>query len=218
MEKSKTFVKTDRNGTAYYTVVDECPRCGGSGIFEWASYRGQMAGTCFACGGSGRGREHIVKVYTPEYEAKRAARAAAKQAALEASPAYQAKLQAEAEAREAQRRREAEEAAAEEAAAAAEAARRQISQPVGVVGDKLRAEVTVEAIMAVDGKFGGSALHRLRDEAGNLYIWWASGSGLCGEDGLWLPKGAQVRIQGTVKAHDTFGGEWQTVLSRVKAL
>ena len=218
MEKHKTFVRVDKNGTSYYRVREACPRCGGTGIYKWATGVGIAGGTCFGCNGSGLGRERTVKEYTPEHEAKLAARAAAKQAALEASPAYQAKLQAAAEAREAQRRREAEEAAAEEAAAAAEAARRQISQPVGVVGEKLQVEVTVEEIVVVDGKFGSSVLHRLRDDGGNLIVWWASGSGLHGEDGLWLPKGSRVRIQGVVKGHGSYAGENQTALTRVKAL
>lgn len=67
----KAVVKIDRNGTKYYHDWT-CPRCGGAGGYEGWIYTGY---TCYACGGTGRrARPRVVKEYTPEYEAKLAAK------------------------------------------------------------------------------------------------------------------------------------------------
>lgn len=216
MEKSRTCVKTDRNGTAYFEVVYSCDRCSGTGIYKWMSSMGLCGGTCFACGGSGRGPVRIEKEYTPEHQAKLDARAAAKQAAHLASPEYQVQLRIAAEAEAAAEAQRAAEEAAAEARAAAAAAKRAISQPQGAVGEKLSLDVVLEAVASVDGKFGATRMHRLRDDAGNLFVWWASGAGLLDGEGHQLPNGTRVRIQGVVKGHLCYAGEWQTTLTRVK--
>ena len=66
--KNWHYVRTDRNKTRYFENWT-CQRCGGRGGWEgWPGY------TCYECGGSGRGeRPEIIKVYTPEHEAKLAA-------------------------------------------------------------------------------------------------------------------------------------------------
>lgn len=72
---SKTFVRTDRNGTKYYKVVDVCPRCGGRGDYVL----GINYGVCFLCHGTGT-KEYVAKEYTPEHEAKLEARRKARDA------------------------------------------------------------------------------------------------------------------------------------------
>lgn len=70
-QAQKTLVKTDRNGTKYYSIPRACPRCGGAGGSEAWAYTGW---TCYECGGTGDGGFEIVKEYTPEYAAKLEAR------------------------------------------------------------------------------------------------------------------------------------------------
>lgn len=72
---SKVLIKTDRNGTKYFSVTDICPRCGGRGDYILGVYN---YGVCFLCGGTGK-KNYTVKEYTPEHEAKLEARRKAKQ-------------------------------------------------------------------------------------------------------------------------------------------
>jgi hypothetical protein len=81
-------VKYDSNGHQHYVEADEthttlpCTRCGGSGVFR-------PFGTCFKCGGNGKGRK--AKLYTEEQEQRRKQR--------EADKAEARRQEAEAEAR-----------------------------------------------------------------------------------------------------------------------
>ena len=62
--ETRTLIRTDKNGTAYYNVVYPCYACHGTGYRpEYAHVEG---GVCFECGGSGR-CETTEKVYTEEY-------------------------------------------------------------------------------------------------------------------------------------------------------
>lgn len=74
METTKKLIRTDRNGTKYWNVIDVCPRCGGRGDYILGNLN---YGVCFQCGGSGK-REYNFKEYTPEHEAKLEARRQAK--------------------------------------------------------------------------------------------------------------------------------------------
>ncbi|WP_306568942.1 hypothetical protein [Faecalispora jeddahensis] len=71
------YISTDRNGTKIYHD-NNCPRCCGYGSLEKWAYTGKV---CFECGGTGlRPNPKVVKVYTPEYQAKLDARKAARDA------------------------------------------------------------------------------------------------------------------------------------------
>ena len=63
----KKLIKTDKNGTKYYSDCT-CQRCGGKGRISYYSFI--EGGICFECGGSGVSKERITKVYTPEYAEK----------------------------------------------------------------------------------------------------------------------------------------------------
>lgn len=62
-----TYIKTDKNGTKYYSD-SSCPKCGGRGYIY--GYEHIDGGRCFKCGGTGTGRTRIIKEYTEEYAAK----------------------------------------------------------------------------------------------------------------------------------------------------
>lgn len=59
------LLKTDKNGTKYWRIIEPCHRCGGAG--NYGDY-----GVCYRCGGhnSMTFEQHIEKEYTPEYAAK----------------------------------------------------------------------------------------------------------------------------------------------------
>lgn len=64
---NKIYIRTDKNGTKIYHDYT-CTRCGGAGYSEAWRFTGM---TCYKCGGTGKQPEpQVIKVYTPEYEAK----------------------------------------------------------------------------------------------------------------------------------------------------
>lgn len=52
----------EENGKNYVKVYEQCPKCGGTGIYL-------HFGTCFTCSGAG-GRTKVVRAYTPDERAK----------------------------------------------------------------------------------------------------------------------------------------------------
>ena len=205
MEK-KPF-KVDRNGTKYFYDWT-CPRCGGQGgRSEWA-YTGW---TCFECGGDGQSKEpKIVKVYTPEWQARIDAR---RQAKAEAEAARIA----EEEARQERIRKEVEETArlAEERRLAEEKKRKAISQYVGEVGQKITINATYMHSAWYTTHIGWTEeklyIHNCKDAWLNTII-WKTQKGL--PEGI--EEGDLVTITGTVKAHDEYKDEKQTALIRCK--
>ena len=80
------------------------------------------------------------------------------------------------------------------------------SEYQGALGERLDLYLTVERTIELDGNYGRSTMHLMRDDCGNLYVWttasksWAAGS--------------EHHVRGTVKDHRTYKGEKQTVLTR----
>lgn len=80
------------------------------------------------------------------------------------------------------------------------------SEYQGSLGERLDLYLTVERTIELDGNYGRSTMHLMRDDCGNLYVWttasksWAAGS--------------EHHIRGTVKDHRTYRNEKQTVLTR----
>lgn len=69
----------------------------------------------------------------------------------------------------------------------------------------------VRRIIPIETAWGLSNIHVMTDADENTYVWRASG-------GAALPEGQEVRIKGTVKAHEAKYGKNQTVLTRVKEI
>ena len=91
-----------------------------------------------------------------------------------------------------------------------EDADRKPSEFMGKVGVRGTFEkMTVEAIIAREGDYGTTYIHKIRDADGNMFTWFASGKS--------LEKGVVYTMKGTVKAHDEYNGVKQTILSRVIA-
>lgn len=82
---------------------------------------------------------------------------------------------------------------------------------VGAVKERLRGlVVTIEHMQNIESDFGGCTLVKMRDEAGNLFSTFASGSG-CSDAKI----GARMVLTGTVKKHADYKGVLETQLSRV---
>ena len=69
MEQTRKLIRTDKNGTRYYSFTCPCAKCNGRGYID--HYKHVEAGVCFDCNGSGI-YEGTEKVYTDEYLAKKA--------------------------------------------------------------------------------------------------------------------------------------------------
>ncbi len=85
----------------------------------------------------------------------------------------------------------------------------------GEVKERLRGlEVTVEFVKTLDGgDYGPKRIVKMRDAAGNLFVTFAT------SDWVWdAEKGQALVLDGTVKAHDSYQGAAQTILTRTKAI
>lgn len=83
---------------------------------------------------------------------------------------------------------------------------------LGEVGKRLEVTITCEFVASWEGLYGTQFLFAMRDEVTGARLVWRTSS---------LPdfhRGETARIRGTVKKHDEYQGEKQTVLSRVKTL
>lgn len=220
----KKLIKVDRNGTKYYLTESPCIRCGGAGGSDAWAYTGW---TCYECGGTGKGKDEIIKEYTPEYEAKLAERREKRRQKWLEEHADEIKAREEAEqARKAQE--EAERKAAEEKAAAeakAEAERKARSQHIGNEGDKLDLIVTFEKMAWFEVRsfsgygFDTKYVYTFRDENGNAIVWKTTANiGNWNEKGDWemYEEGQKVHLKGTIKAHTEYKDEKQTEMTRCK--
>lgn len=83
------------------------------------------------------------------------------------------------------------------------------STHVGSAGDRVDFDAETIFVMAKDGYYGTTTIIKLRDDAGNVYTWFASGS----KD---VERGQRYTVRGTVKKHDEYRGEKQTIITRCK--
>lgn len=93
-----------------------------------------------------------------------------------------------------------------------EFAKRPPSVHVGTVGKRQEFTVKLERLMASEGAYGTTGIHKLVDAQGNDMTWFASGSG------NWLKEGKTYKVKATVKAHSDYKGRPQTVVSRLTVI
>lgn len=82
------------------------------------------------------------------------------------------------------------------------------SEYQGEVGDKIEVIVTVEKAIALDGYYGPSTMHIMRDYDGNCYVWTTAARS-------W-EAGTEHHIAGTIKELKQYKGTKQTVLTRCR--
>ena len=80
------------------------------------------------------------------------------------------------------------------------------SEYVGSIGERLELFLTVERTIELDGAYGRSTMHIMRDDCGNLFVWTTASKS-------WAA-GTEHHIKGTVKDHRKYKNECQTVLTR----
>lgn len=80
------------------------------------------------------------------------------------------------------------------------------SEYVGSIGERLDLYLTVERTIELDGSYGRSTMHIMRDDCGNLFVWTTASKS-------WSA-GTEHHIKGTVKDHRKYKNECQTVLTR----
>lgn len=80
------------------------------------------------------------------------------------------------------------------------------SEYVGSIGERLELFLTVERAIELDGAYGRSTMHIMRDDCGNLFVWTTASKS-------WSA-GTEHHIKGTVKDHRKYKNECQTVLTR----
>jgi hypothetical protein len=80
------------------------------------------------------------------------------------------------------------------------------SEYVGSIGERLDLYLTVERAIELDGAYGRSTMHIMRDDCGNSYVWTTASK-------TWTV-GSEHHIKGTVKDHRKYRNECRTVLTR----
>lgn len=84
-----------------------------------------------------------------------------------------------------------------------------LNEHFGESGKRYDLELTVDRVRELENFYGTTYQHVLRDQDGRTFVWWAS----TGSQGL--EQGRTYNVKATVKKHDDYRGQAQTVLSRV---
>lgn len=207
----------DNNGEV---IIERCcGRCGGTGYWSYGHWN--KNGVCFSCDGSG-GRT-TVRMTVKEYAQKKKAEYARNE---KAARIRREKVEAkEAALLEGQRRwcetngygrvtfAEREELKKQERAKGQE---KQVY--LGEVKERVEFEVTYETYFSFETHYGTTYIHKFVDDSGNVIIWKTSKGLYYGVEGYddGFEKGFRCRIKGTVKEHQEYRGDKQTVLTRCK--
>ena len=80
---------------------------------------------------------------------------------------------------------------------------------VGKIGDRITITLLVKKIVEFDSKYGKTRVHRMTDEHDNTYTWITNAKSLV--------EGQYYQITATIKAHEVYHGEKQTLLTRCVA-
>lgn len=98
-----------------------------------------------------------------------------------------------------------------------------VSKHVGTVGAKVSFMATVNLIGGYETQYGYMKIYKFTDADGNVFVWKTTGSvgeertDNFGRDYFYKPEnGESVKVSGTIKEHNEYRGEKQTVLTRCK--
>lgn len=83
------------------------------------------------------------------------------------------------------------------------------SKWVGEVGNKIENTLKLERSFTTEGFYGTTYIYNFIDEEGNKYTWFSSKN-------MKLEEGNEYKVNGTVKKHQEYKGEKQTVITRCK--
>lgn len=81
---------------------------------------------------------------------------------------------------------------------------------IGEIGERLELVLTVEKAIPLEGYYGNSTMHVMRDYDGNCFIWTTAAKS-------WEPE-TEHHLVGTVKEHKTYRNVKQTILTRCREL
>lgn len=195
------LIKIDKNGTKYYEGYIPCDRCGGAGGADQWKFTGF---TCYKCGGNGK-IFSVWKEYTPEHEAKLAEQRRKRAEKRDAELAE--KLEQES------KRKEEEEAKAKEEEKRINEEKAK-SQYYGNIGEKIEVKAIYKFSAWYECKsfsgFGTETHYIHTFKAGDNTLVWKT---TCG---LGLDKETEVTLKGTVKDHNEYNDEKQTILTRCR--
>ena len=92
------------------------------------------------------------------------------------------------------------------------AAPKLISNHVGQAGDRIKITGTVKMIRGIASVFGFSTMYKIQAENGDIFVTYYSGTKIDWKEG------EVVNIVATVKKHDEYQGEKQTIITRAKEI
>lgn len=199
------LIRVDKNGTKYYEGLVPCERCGGAGGADKWAYTGW---TCYKCGGTGK-VAGTWKEYTKEYSEKLEERRRKRAEKYLREHEQEIKEREEARAKE-----EAERKAEEERLKAEEKAEKAKSNYYGSIGDKIEVKAIYkfstwyECTAYVGYGVQTNYIHTFK-VGDNTLVWKTT-------KGLLLEENTEVTLKGTIKEHNEYKGEKQTILTRCK--
>ena len=88
---------------------------------------------------------------------------------------------------------------------------KQKSNFVGIVGDKIQKSLTLEARFGYDTDYGYMNINLFKDTEGNIYKW-------CSKNTLEIEVGEYKMVKATIKAHEEYNSQNQTVILRCKII
>lgn len=207
-----TLIRVDRNGTEYHEGKVTCERCGGLGVIS--GYKHVFGGVCFECNGDGVVNK-TWKVYTPEHAEKLRLKKELRD--TEKATILRKKIDVE-ELIESAKREQREKESAEQDRLHKE--KLSTLAYVGEIGEKLELDVTYTNRYDYKNVFGTVNIFKFKDELGNVLVWKTSSWLEILVDGYFesIQLDSKIRIKATIKEHEEYNGEKQTLIVRVKVL